>query len=69
MNEMNDKVIAEGDGKALLKENNAQIKEKLKREENEKEECKRGERWKDRVKKGREAQGRKGDGEKKQLKR
>lgn len=60
----------EGNRKALPKENNnAQVKEELKREEMEERKYKRGERWKDEIKTGKEAQGRKGDGEKKQLER
>lgn len=43
------------------------MKEKLKSKENE-EECKRGDRWKDKIKKIKEAQGKEGDGKKKQRK-
>lgn len=49
--------------------NNSQVKEEPKREENEEKEYKRGERWIDKIKKRGEAQGRKVDGEKKQLER
>lgn len=65
----NDKVIGEGYGKALLKENNnAQVKEKLKREENE-EGMQKGREMERQDKEGKGSTGKKRRWRKKQLER